>query len=100
MKILRRLQARCEAAASEQIGASMASNLERCRAIDDAYNLRERVAAEWGKRMKGEGPIAEIIAARFKAARKRFGLDAERTPLDVSKFKVPPKAGDQLDLFG
>jgi len=56
--------------------------------------------AEWGKRMKGEGPIAEIIAARFKAARKRFGLDQERTPLDVSRFLVPPKAGDQMDLFG
>ena len=56
--------------------------------------------AEWGKRMKGEGPIAEIIAARFKAARKRFGLDQERTPLDVSRFRVPPKAGDQMDLFG
>ena len=56
--------------------------------------------AEWGKRMKGEGPIAEIIAARFKAALRRHGFAEERAPLDTSRFKVPPRAGDQLDLFG
>jgi DNA repair photolyase len=56
--------------------------------------------AEWGKRMKGEGPIAQILAARFKAASKRLGLDRERPPLDLTRFKVPLKAGDQLDLFG
>jgi DNA repair photolyase len=55
---------------------------------------------EWGKRMKGEGPIAEIIAARFNAAKRRFGLERERTPLDLSQFKVPPKPTNQLDLFG
>jgi DNA repair photolyase len=55
--------------------------------------------AEWGKRMKGEGPIAELIAARFKSARRRFGLDRPSAPLDLSRFRVPPRAGDQLDLF-
>ena len=56
--------------------------------------------AEWGQRMKGEGPIADVIAQRFKIARRRFGLDRALPPLDVSQFKVPPKAGDQGDLFG
>ena len=56
--------------------------------------------AQWGMRMKGQGPIAELIAKRFAIAKRRFGLDAERTPLDVTQFRVPPKAGDQLDLFG
>jgi DNA repair photolyase len=55
--------------------------------------------AEWGKRMKGEGPIAELIGARFAAAKRRLGLDQPRPPLDLGRFKVPPKAGDQLDLF-
>jgi DNA repair photolyase len=55
---------------------------------------------QWGKRMKGEGPIAELIAKRFAIAKRRFGLDAERTPLDLTRFRVPAKAGDQLDLFG
>jgi DNA repair photolyase len=55
--------------------------------------------AQWGQRMKGEGPIADVIAQRFKIARRRFGLDRALPPLDLSQFKVPPKAGDQGDLF-
>jgi DNA repair photolyase len=55
--------------------------------------------AQWGQRMKGDGPIADVIAQRFKIARRRFGLDRALPPLDTSQFKVPPKAGDQGDLF-
>ncbi|MBV9995097.1 MAG: PA0069 family radical SAM protein [Caulobacteraceae bacterium] len=55
--------------------------------------------SEWGKRMKGEGPVASLIGARFRAARRRFGLDGPAPTLDLSRFRVPPKAGDQLDLF-
>jgi DNA repair photolyase len=56
--------------------------------------------AQWGQRMKGEGPIADVIAQRIKIARRRFGLDRSLPPLDLSQFKVPPKPGDQGDLFG
>jgi DNA repair photolyase len=56
--------------------------------------------AEWGKRMKGEGPIAEMIGQRFKFARRRHGLDRVAPPLDVSQFRIPPRPGDQLELFG
>jgi DNA repair photolyase len=55
---------------------------------------------DWSQRMKGSGPVAELIATRFKAAAKRFGLDAPRRSLDVSRFRVPPEARAQLDLFG
>jgi DNA repair photolyase len=54
----------------------------------------------WGERMKGDGPIAEIIGVRFAAAKRRYGLDAPRTPLDLGRFRVPPAPGDQMDLFG
>jgi hypothetical protein len=40
------------------------------------------------------------MSARFKAARKRFGLDVPRPPTDTSGFRIPPMAGDQIDLFG
>jgi DNA repair photolyase len=56
--------------------------------------------AQWGKRMKGEGPIADVISQRFKFARRRHGLDRVQPPLDVTQFRIPPRAGDQLDLFG
>jgi len=55
----------------------------------------------WGKRMRGEGPYAELLRTRFRLARKRLGLDAYKTrwSLDLSLFKPPPKAGDQLTLL-
>jgi DNA repair photolyase len=54
----------------------------------------------WGERMKGDGPIAELIGARFANARRRLGLDRKIPPLDVTQFR-PPRASDaQLDLFG
>lgn len=54
---------------------------------------------DWAQRMKGTGPVAELIAARFKAAIKRYGLDGPRTPLDMTRFRVPPDMRPQMDLF-
>jgi DNA repair photolyase len=51
--------------------------------------------SEWGKRMKGEGPIADLVAGRFQAACKRLGLNRERIVLDTTQFRPPPRAGDQ-----
>jgi DNA repair photolyase len=56
--------------------------------------------SQWGKRMKGEGPIAALISRRFATARKRYGLEQSLPPLDLTQFALPPKAGDQLRLFG
>lgn len=55
---------------------------------------------DWSQRMKGTGPVAELIAARFKAAIRRYGLDGPRPELDVTRFRVPADARPQLDLFG
>ena len=51
--------------------------------------------------MRGEGPYAALLSRRFQLARKRLGLDAykARWDLDLSLFKPPPKAGDQLTLL-
>jgi len=54
---------------------------------------------EWGRRMRGEGAYAEMIAARFRRAAARLGLDASLPPLDCGRFRVPPRPGDQLSLF-
>jgi DNA repair photolyase len=53
----------------------------------------------WQARMKGEGPIAELIGARFAAARRRFGLDRTPRPLALDQFKAPAQESDQTDLF-
>ena len=52
--------------------------------------------SRFGDRMRGNGPYAEMIAKRYRMARKKFDLDHD-TPLDLSLFKRP---GDtQMDLF-
>ncbi|MDP3403883.1 MAG: PA0069 family radical SAM protein [Brevundimonas sp.] len=56
--------------------------------------------ADWSQRMKGTGPVADLIGARFKAAVKRYGLDGPRHDLDVTRFRVPADARPQLELFG
>ena len=56
--------------------------------------------ADWSQRMKGTGPVAELIGARFKAAVKRYGLDGPRHDLDETRFRVPADARPQLELFG
>lgn len=55
--------------------------------------------AQWGKRMRGEGFYAEIIAQRFEVARKRFGLKKTLPELRTDLFEVPLAKGDQLALF-
>ncbi|MEO1579787.1 MAG: PA0069 family radical SAM protein [Pseudomonadota bacterium] len=54
---------------------------------------------EWGKRMRGEGAFAQIVAHRFKIAVRRLGLVEELPALRTDLFRVPPRAGDQLELF-
>ncbi|MGZ3377403.1 MAG: PA0069 family radical SAM protein [Phenylobacterium sp.] len=56
--------------------------------------------SQWGKRMKGEGPIAALTSRRFAVTKSRLGIAEKLPPLDLGLFRVPPKAGDQIDLFG
>ena len=50
----------------------------------------------FGQRMKGEGPIAELLSARFGAAVKRLGLNKIRYRLDTLRFRVPEAARTAL----
>ena len=52
--------------------------------------------AEFGKRMTGTGPYAQLLQQRFEKAVKRYGLDKDRTPMNLLRFKVPTK---QMSLF-
>ena len=48
-------------------------------------------------RMKGQGPWADLLRVRFHRACRLHGLNRDRPPLDVSRFR-PPK-GAQGELF-
>ena len=54
---------------------------------------------EWGRRMKGAGPYAQLIAKRFRTACARLGLNTQSRELDCSQFRIPPKKGDQLSFL-
>ena len=54
---------------------------------------------EWGKRMRGEGIYAELVAQRFVLAKRRLGLDAPLPALRCDLFAPPARPGDQLSLF-
>jgi DNA repair photolyase len=53
---------------------------------------------EFGKRMKGEGVIAGLIATRFSAGCGRNGLSTGQRNLRCDLFRLPPRPGDQLAL--
>ena len=49
----------------------------------------ELYKAKFGERMKGEGPIAQLLSQRFTAAVKRLDLNRIRYRLDTLRFAVP-----------
>jgi DNA repair photolyase len=53
---------------------------------------------EFGRRMKGTGRFAELLAQRFARACSRLGLDRDRSPLDTMLFRTP-RTTAQLELF-
>ena len=55
--------------------------------------------AQWFKRLRGEGPYAQLIAQRFTKCRKRLGLDQALPDLDCTAFAPPLQVGDQMSLF-
>jgi DNA repair photolyase len=53
----------------------------------------------WSRGREIKTAYAKLMAARFKKATARLGLNKNRPPLDLSQFRVPVEAGGQLDLF-
>lgn len=52
--------------------------------------------ARWGRRMRGEGHYAAMVAQRFAKATRRLGLERDSPPLRCDLFAVP---GAQMSLF-
>jgi DNA repair photolyase len=56
--------------------------------------------SQWGSRMMGTGPIADLISKRFELACNRLRLNRERRVLRNDLFSPPVQPKPQLDLFG
>ena len=54
---------------------------------------------DFGSRMTGAGPYADLLAARFAAATKRLGLSRQGPELDTGRFRPPSRNPAQLELF-
>lgn len=54
---------------------------------------------EWGKRFRGQGLWADLMAQRFDKAVARLGLAVQRPPLRADLFRPPPRESAQLSLF-
>jgi DNA repair photolyase len=63
--------------------------------IEHAHNGKVN-DSRYGVRMRGEGPVAELVRQQFKKYNKLYGLNAERWELDCSNFRRP---GEQGKLF-
>jgi DNA repair photolyase len=55
--------------------------------------------ADWGTRMKGQGPYAEGVRVTFQAFARKLGLDQPQPTLDCSRFRPPRTPGGQRTLF-
>jgi len=54
---------------------------------------------EFGERMRGHGPYAELLGRRCRLALKRLGLEHRRVKHRTDLFQVPPRKGQQMALF-
>lgn len=55
--------------------------------------------ANFGSRMRGQGPYAEQIAQTIKVFKRKLGLDGPLPPLDSTQFVPPQPTSGQLRLF-
>ncbi len=52
--------------------------------------------SQWGRRMRGEGAVADLVYQQYKKYGKLYGMNAEEWSLDRSLFRRP---GEQGRLF-
>lgn len=55
---------------------------------------------QWGSRMTGTGPIADLLRRRFQIATSRLGLNRPRAQLRLDLFSPPKPVVAQMELFG
>ena len=55
--------------------------------------------SQFGKRMRGTGPMADQIEQTFRVFAKRYGLAGESRPLNSEAFRPPRIDGGQMALF-
>jgi DNA repair photolyase len=96
--VLLRLPSPVDALFADWLGAHYPDRRERVLGRIRECRAGRLSDARFGRRMRGEGAYAEQLAALFRAAARRAGLDRELPPLSTAAFRRPPQAGEQLRL--
>jgi DNA repair photolyase len=55
--------------------------------------------SQFGRRQRGTGPVADLIADSFEMWSKKLGYSEDRTPLNCESFRPPRPTSGQLQLF-
>ena len=80
----------------EWLRANRPDRAEKVMSLVRQMRGGELYKAKFGERMKGEGPIAQLLSQRFTAAVKRLDLNRIRYRLDTMRFAVPESARTAL----
>ena len=80
----------------EWLRANRPNRAERILSLVRQMRGGQLYKAEFGTRMKGEGPIAQLLSQRFAASVKRLDLNRVRYRLDTMRFAVPAAARTAL----
>lgn len=80
----------------EWLRANRPDRAERILSLVRQMRGGELYKADFGTRMKGEGPIAQLLSQRFAASIKRLDLNRVRYRLDTMRFAVPAAARTAL----
>jgi len=100
--ILLRLPGEVKELFSEWLAAHYPERASKALAQIAGHHGGRLYDSTWGRRMRGDGAYAAMLAKRFAIACRQLGLDqkaarARRHRTDL--FQPPPRAGDQLSLF-
>lgn len=55
--------------------------------------------SDFAQRQTGTGVFAQLLRQRFRVAIRKLDLNRRKLELDCSRFRPPPRAGDQQSLF-
>jgi len=84
---------------AEWLNAELPLRAARVRALIRSTHGGLDYDPRFGHRMRGDGPYAEALAARFALACRRLGFTPrDSLGLDVTRFRVPADSG-QLSLL-
>jgi len=86
---------------TEWLEANYPDRAKRVMSLLRSMHNGEDYRSDWKVRQRGDGPYAQLIAARFKNATRRLGLNEVDVKLRTDLFRPPPPSGGnaQMSLF-